>query len=180
MSAKQAIEDEIRNQLEPLIGLKLSIARRVGDMRNFQFGPIRKVDRGTVGDYALHIQCPWRIENPYGIVTGYSDLWEPAEADEEIDWENWDYEDGNAQDKHLQAMLKNYDPDTRSIINEGEWLVVESIQADAYGGASIILSGGFRLVIFPAGTQNEDWRIFQPNTDGPHFVVAGGKIGHSP
>jgi hypothetical protein len=69
--------EKILSHLQPLIGLQLTIARRGADMRGFHFGPIRVVEGGTVGDYALHVQCPWRIEGSQGIVTGRSDLWEP-------------------------------------------------------------------------------------------------------
>jgi len=31
------------------------LARRAADLRNFQVGPIRQVDRGSVGEYALHV-----------------------------------------------------------------------------------------------------------------------------
>ncbi len=55
-------------------------------MRVLHFGRIRKIEKGTVSEYALHIQCPWRIEGPEGIVTGRSDLWEPAEDSPDIDW----------------------------------------------------------------------------------------------
>jgi len=77
--------------LSRIIGLPLAAVRRAADMRTFQFGTLRPVGRGSVGDFALHIQCPWRIEGPEGIVTGRSDLREPAEAGAPID-ENWDYE----------------------------------------------------------------------------------------
>jgi hypothetical protein len=169
--------DEIITHLRPLVGLKLSIARRAADLRIFQFGPIRKVEQGSIGDYALHIQCPWRIEGPQGIVTGRSDLWEPADASPEIDWKNWNYDrDENLQDKCVGGWLGSYDPQTRSFVNESDQLVVEAVQADIYGGAMIILSGSYRLVLFPAGTRGEDWRIFQPGTDEPHFVISGGRI----
>jgi hypothetical protein len=66
-------EVEIRRSLTQLIGLKLAVARRAADMRVLHFGTIRpalKSDlpsrknkpRGSIGDFALHIQCPWRIE----------------------------------------------------------------------------------------------------------------------
>ncbi len=59
-------------RLEELIGLNLSIARRAADMRVLHFGEITVDDdeRGSTGEIALHIQCPWRIEGPDGIVTG--------------------------------------------------------------------------------------------------------------
>jgi hypothetical protein len=171
------IADEITAHLQPLIGLGLSIARRAADMRIFHFGRIRQVEKGTVGDYALHIQCPWRLEGPQGIMTGRSDLWEPAEDSPDIDWETWDYDkDENLQDKLIGEFLKGYDPQTGSVVNATGQLIVETVEGDAYGGAIIVLSGGFRLVLFPAGTCGEDWRIFQPQMLESHFVITGGRI----
>jgi hypothetical protein len=162
----------------PLVGLKLSIARRAGDLRNFQFGPIRAIDRGTVGELALHIQCPWRIEGADGIVTGRSDLWEPIEVGDDFDWDTWDYEtDGNLQDERIGALLGGHDAQTRSFINQtDDVLIVEDVQADFGGGAAITLSGGYKLVLFPAGSRGEDWRIFRPGADEEHFVIWGGAV----
>ncbi len=42
--------------------------------------------------------------------------------------------------------------------------------------ATIALSGGFRLILFPAGTQDEDWLVFQPGIYESPFVIAGGKV----
>ncbi len=146
-------------------------------MRVFHFGQIRKGEGGTVGEYALHVQCPWRLEGPDGIVTGRQDLWEPAEDSPDIDWETWDYEENeNLQDKLIGELLEGYDPETRSFVNKTDRLIVEAVQGDAFGGATISLSGGFRLVLFPAGGRGEDWRIFCPGIDEPHFVVAGRRI----
>jgi len=61
-------------------------------------------------------------------------------------------------------------------VNQTEHLVVEAVRADNYGGVTIQLSGGYRLVLFPAGSRGEDWRFFRPDTDGPHFVVADGRV----
>lgn len=169
---------EVLKHLKPLIGLKLSIARRAASMSNFQFGEIRKVDGGTVGEYALHVDCPWRLEGPHGIVTGWLDLWEPAEeGDDDFGWQTWTEEKkDNLQEKRLHKLLSGYDEQTLSVVNVTDKLEVEDIQTDAYGGAVLRLSGGYRLVVFPARSRCEDWRIFQPQNDGPHFVVAGGKI----
>jgi hypothetical protein len=171
------IADEITAHLQPLVGLMLSIARRAADMRVLHFGPIRQVEKGTVGDYALHVQCPWRLEGPQGIVTGRTDLWEPAEDRSGIDWDTWDYDQNeNLQDKLVGELLGGYDPQTRSFVNPGDRLVVEAVQGDMYGGTTIALSGGFRLVLFPGGSCGEDWRIFQPGIYESHFVIAGGRV----
>ena len=172
-----SLADEITRHLKPLVGLRLSAARRAADMRNFHFGRMRVVERGTVGNYALHVQCPWRIEGPLGIVTGRSDLWEPSQPDQVIDPDSWDYdEDENLQDFQIRSWLGGYDAVTRSDVNEDDRFVVEAVHADDYGGISLRLSGGYRLVLFPDCTRGEDWRIFRPGTGERHFVVAGGRV----
>ncbi len=135
-------------------------------MRTFQFGVLRPVDRGSAGDFALDVQCPWRIEGPQGIVTGRSDLWTSIEDDAPFD-ENWDYETSpNLQDARLELWLAQ---------NESS-LVVKNVDADEFGGAAISLDQGFVLRLFPAGTRGEDWRLFRPKTDTPHFVIVGGEV----
>jgi len=146
-------------------------------MRSFAFGPLRQIQEGIVGEYALQVQCPWRIEDAQGVVTGRLDLWEPAEDDPDIDWETWDFEENeNLQDRRIEAFLEGYDSQTGQFVDETDWLVVVAVAGDAYGGATLTLSGGFRLVIFPASSRGEDWRVFRPATHEPHFVIAGGKI----
>ncbi len=152
--------------LSRIIGLPLTAVRRAADMRTFQFGALRPVDRGSVGDFALHVQCPWRVEGPDGIVTGRLDLWEPVEDNAPCD-ENWDYEKSpNLQDARLEEWLAT---------NELS-LLVKSVDADEFGGVVIGFPHGFVLRLFPAGTRGEDWRLFQPKTDAPQLVVSGGAV----
>src|SRR5262245_30789476 len=121
------IRQQVIAVLSQIIGLPLTAARRAADMRTFQFGSLRPVERGSVGDFALHVQCPWRIEGPGGIVTGRLDLWEPAEAQAQVD-ENWSYDKSpNLQDSRLGQWLAQ----NRSI------LIVRSVDADEFGGAAI-------------------------------------------
>lgn len=170
---------QILSYLSLLIGKQLSIARRAASMRGFHFGRITiEADKNrSTGEFALHIQCPWRIEGPIGIVTGDEDLWEPVGQDEDIDWEKWNYEDNeNLQDQQVGELLGGYDPMTKSFINKTEFLVVEAINADDFGGASISLSGNYRLVLFPSSSVSENWRLFQPSSDQEHFVIAGGLV----
>lgn len=172
-----AIAKTVADHLKPLVGLRLTIARRAADMRMFDFGPIRRFGRGSAGTYALHVQCPWRIEGPKGVITGRSDLWQPAVVTRNFDWDGWDYEKGpNLQDKRVGRFMGEYDPETRSHVNTADRLVVESVSGDACGGAVIALSGGYRIVLFPAGARGEDWRIFRPRKRTAHFVVEGGKV----
>jgi hypothetical protein len=152
--------------LSQIIGLPLTAARRAADMQTFHFGALRPVDNGSVGEFALHVQCPWRIECPKGILTGRLDLWEPVEENAPYD-ENWDYEKSpNLQDEKLDQLFGQSDGS----------IVVQHVDADEFGGAAIGLSQGFVLRIFPAGTRGEDWRLFQPKTDARHFVISDGKV----
>ncbi len=136
-------------------------------MRTLAFGTLRPCEGGSVGDFALHIQCPWRVEGPEGIVTGRLDLWEPLESSTVFDADSWHYEKSpNLQDFLMDQWLKRHGPS----------LVVEGVDGDECGGASIRLGKGFRLELFPAGTCSEDWRLFRPRSDDSHFVVSGGRV----
>jgi len=133
-------------------------------MRTFRFGTLRPSERGSVGEVALHVQCPWRIESPLGIVTGRLDLWEPVEDKAPFD-ENWNYEKSpNLQDARVKTWLVQHESS----------LVVKSVDADEFGGAAISFDQGFVLRLFPAGTRGKDWRLFQTGT--PHLVVSGGVV----
>jgi len=160
-----ATRQQLIAALSQIVGFPLTAARRVADMRTFQFGTLRPVDRGSVGEFALHVQCPWRIEGPEGIVTGRLDLWEPVENIAPFD-ENWNYEESpNLQDARLERWLAE---------NDG-FLVVKGVDADEFGGAAISFDRGFVLRMFPAGTRTEDWRLFRPKTGAAHLVISGGQ-----
>jgi hypothetical protein len=173
----------------PVYGLKLSIARNAGSMKNFQFGAIRPhpTGKGTIGQFALHIQCPWRLvtaQPPWLpprtdlMVTGSGDWWEPAEHREDLDWDRWNEHRAmpSMQEKLLQALFQEYDTETKSYLNTSDRLIVEQVEADDYGGLNIHLSGGFRLQAFPNGISGEHWRLFQPGTENLHLAMRDGKL----
>jgi hypothetical protein len=163
---RPSIRHQVNAALSRLIGLPLSAARRAADMRTLQFGTLRQADRGSVGDFALHVQCPWRIEGPDGIITGRSDLWEPVDENTPFD-PDFDCEKSpNLQDARVETWLTQ---------NEG-FLVVQRVDADDYGGAAIHFGRGFVLRLFPGGARGEDWRLFRPGTDAPHLVVGAGVV----
>jgi hypothetical protein len=169
-----ALADEIGKALAPLIGLRWSLARHSG-MTIFHFGEVRPLNSGTVGQFALHIQCSWRIVTRHRIVTGSADYGYPA--DENLNWTAWekDRSTPSLQEKHLLELFFGYDPDTGACENITEKLVVETVGADTYGGVQIQLSGGYYLQLFPTSTSeflaSEHWRLFEPGSDADHFVV---------
>jgi len=65
------IDPAITNALNRLLGLPLWVIGRAGDLEWFQFGNQRSVPAfwgGTkvVGEFALHLNCPWRLVSAAG------------------------------------------------------------------------------------------------------------------
>jgi hypothetical protein len=163
-------EATVMSKLTSLVGLRLCIARDAAGMKNFQFGEIRPhpSGKGTVGDFALHVQCPWRLVTTTQVLTGSTDYYEPAVEGEDVNLD--DYQSGNLQRKRLQALFQTYDAETRSLINQSDSLTVISLHADRFGGLDLELSGGVRLQVFPDGSRGENWRFFSPGNDESHFI----------
>ena len=171
------LAEEAKANLQRLVGLKLPRMALAADMRTLQFGKtVARIGGGVVGEYALHIQCPWRLDGPTGVVTGSGDLYEPYVQNEGLresfDWET----DDSLQDGVLRELLKGYDENTKQIVNSTNVLTVEAVETDSAGGFSLRLSGGYRWLVFPNCTRSEAWRLFKPSKDGDapeerHFVV---------
>ncbi|MGH7123456.1 MAG: hypothetical protein ACREFI_03730 [Stellaceae bacterium] len=158
--------------LDALVGLKLSIVRRVADMLVLHFGDVRKHESGsgTVGAYALHVQCPWRFAGPSGIVTGRSDLSDYAGPGQRP--ESWTYEDGfSLQDKILDHFIGSYDVSTGSWFNERNRFIVTEVSLSIYGDVRIALTHGHEIFVFPDGNERggEAWRFFACGGGG-HLV----------
>ena len=152
-----------------LVGLRLSIVRRAADMLVLHFGTIRPhpSGEGTVADYALHVQCPWRMDSPKGTVTGRDDLWEYAGPGERPP--NWSYEDGlSLQDKKFGELFVR-DESTRSWVNESDGYGVATAQQTKRGDVTLSLINGYEILIFPAGSSGEAWRLFASGS-GRHLV----------
>jgi hypothetical protein len=169
--------DTVREELQHLIGLKLSRTALAADMRTIQFGNTQaRIRGGVVGEYGLHVQCPWRLEDDTRIITGNDDLYFPSKRSDQLA-ESFDWEKGGSlQDEALRDLLGGYDPDTGQIVNSTNLLTVDTVQTDVSGGFCLSLSGGYRFLVFVNGTQREAWRLFKPSKDGAeshekHFVV---------
>jgi len=170
---------QIDAALSPLIGLPLWNSHRAADLQTFgfgephrrtiRFGP-RKGEEGEVHEYALHIQCAWRICGPTGIVVGSNDFNHrsgPDPFDTPDDW-NRDVANANRRDQQIRAWLA------------GVPYVVERASADVVGGFSMAFARGFTLDVFPDdsldGEYSEHWRLLRPGDTSSHFVVSGSGI----
>src|SRR3989442_9040525 len=168
------VRAEIESATAALIGKPLWTCRRAADMATFQFGGrIKGVDYygrpSQVGDYALHVQCAWRITRGDEIVVGSGDLYYPAEYQNEheefpadFDWRKHP----NRRDKLLRLLFEN---DVREFI-------VQRIEVGIAGNLRIELSGGgfffgFFVTFFLSNTKGFFFLFKEKDTT---FVVCGG------
>lgn len=164
----------IQNALLPLIGLPLSLTRRNVDLRIFHFGAIRIVDNGSIGDYALHLSGKWALWEEDGVFVQDTDLYSPLTEDYDVEPEEWDYDThGNWQDEFLKVVFPEYDAGTKAYFRTDKPLIVERIQVDKKGNVEIQFSHTYILVLSRGIKDHEDWRLFQPGRDAPHFVLMG-------
>lgn len=169
--------DELRTPIlaaiEPLRGVKLSLATNTGDVRSFYFGEMRPDTKGVTSEYALHLYCPWRIEAAGRIIVGSADYYCRAEHNTDPAWEVG-MAHGTRQQEILQTLLGGgIDQETGAIINTTGLFLVEEIAADGFGGITLSFTGGYQLVVFPSSSQGSEWRLVTTRR-GIHFVVEGG------
>ena len=158
--------------LDALQGLPLWAAGRAVDLLWWQFGakvraPTKRDPDRIAGEYALHLQCAWRISGPTGVVVGSQDVQLPADPGTALDSFAWDVPGRSLSDKLLRGWFDG---------NASSPLVVESIAVDRCGGFVLHLGRDFALEVFPhAGAASdeghEQWRLLRPGVDVPHFVV---------
>jgi hypothetical protein len=165
---------EIDRAMRVLVGKALWKCTRAGDMACFDFGALRTVPAfggGTkeAGEYALHVQCPWRITQEGRFIVGSGDLHYPAnhESGREIPAKFDCDRDPNLRDKLLSQMFEKQ-----------QTLVVREVCAAAAGAVNILLTDGIALDIFPHDSDGEWWRLFEPGENTRHFV-AGAAAGQS-
>jgi hypothetical protein len=161
----------IRDATASLVGKALWGCRRAADLAAFQFGEKREVShprvgQTSVGEYALHVQCPWRITRFGCTVVGSSDLYYPAENstseeyEDEFDWQKYD----NRRDLLIRSLFDN----------GSKTFVVLSIDVGSAGLITLRLTDDMCLNVFPDSFgPEEQWRLLRPETGERHFVVTG-------
>lgn len=165
--------------LQALAGLKLSVSTHAGNMRNFGFGRLQACGAGIIGEYSLHLQCPWRIARGFDVVTGSNDWFEPEdEVDSgKITDDSWDpARGGSLQEARLARLFRHGKVGLKYLVNETDDLRVTGVTVGPAGGFELFLSPDYVLAVFPASSRGEHWRLFQPG-GGPHFVVEAGAGG---
>jgi hypothetical protein len=161
--------NQIEDALSVLVGLPLWAIGRAVDLAWFEFGNRRTVEgwKGVekeVGDYALHVQCAWRITLRDTIVTGRGDIFcTPEETNEPLP-SDFDWQKANRFDRIIKEFVQN----------ETRQLAVKTVSAGEAGSLTIILEDGYKLEVFPQDSETgEHWRFFKPCGAEPHLVFSG-------
>jgi hypothetical protein len=151
------IRQEVTSRITVLVGLEVTGIHRAADMLTLQFGPLTPIVNRNgaikhVGKWALHIQCPWKIEVAGNVLSTQSGL----------------------QGSEEQADL-TIEKICELVLAKGPYSV-ERVRASKSGGARLSLSRELSIVLEPLPVpEEEDWRLFAPGSD-EHFVIEGGKI----
>ena len=162
------MKNEIQDAVGTLVGMPLWSLGRAADLAWFQFGSRRSVkdwkEKEKVGDYALHVQCPWRITLGESVVIGRGDIFCRPEEREEPTPADFDWQKSNRFDRIVRQLFEK----------ESLQFMVQAVQAGNAGNLYIELEDGYQLERFPHDSESgEHWRFFKPYIEGSHFVVTG-------
>jgi hypothetical protein len=125
------------------------------------------------GQYSLHIDCPWRLIGPKGIVAGVIDTSFPPDERSPKDWNA--YKEESRSDALMSAWLKR-------LPKRGP--MVTAVEADNVGGFRMILDKDFVYEVFPADAiprPSGHWRLIERAAgQSRHFVVTATTATWSP
>lgn len=154
---------------------------RAGTMVSFGFGDLvestvaQKTDDGkiitkkaNVPQYALHIDCSFRINCGDKIMMSQRDIFCPSSeimAEYDEDEFEWDIVGNNRFDEESQNHFVDTTMD----------FFVKKITISDVGDLTISLTNDFSIDIFVDSSENEEcWRFFEAgNTNNSHLVVTG-------
>ena len=145
----------IRTQLEQLVGLPVCGANLGCEMLMIQFGAEQSVisNRGTktVGQFALHIQSPWRLSEKDKVVVGRQDYFE---------------NDDNGWFKAMAKVVETFVQDRPTVM---------SLDLIRPAGMLVTLSEDRTIDVFPdagiTAKEVEAWRFLEPAKKHGHTVV---------
>jgi hypothetical protein len=154
------MKERIEAALAPLVGLPWWGSHHAADLQCFHFGAHRlttthKGEPTVVGDYALHLQCGWRITGRDGIIVARRDLYYPAGDDpytgrDDFDWDR----QPNRRGQRIEALLREH---------ADAPLTVLGCTADRLGGFRLELARDHALEVFPDDSLgSEHWWLLRP------------------
>lgn len=120
--------------------------------------PERDGGAKAVHDWAIQVQCPWRISQSGRIVIAYRDFYYS-----DVPLSNLAVLTKSRFNTVLETLCAEFDATPP---------VVDAVETDDSGGFSVHLSHDYRLEVFPAESteSGKQWRVFQPGIQGRSFV----------
>ena len=155
-------------QPEELAGKSVCKIGRAAAMCWIHFGWPMEIEllgrKRILGEFALDLDCPWRIRNSSGgIELGSADMFVPTSRhvlDEDF---NWDVQGNNLFDEKAKLLFP-----------EGSQITVTAVGLSGNCDLTITFSNGLCLESFVnASSQEECWRLFMPCLEHGDLVVTG-------
>lgn len=157
------MNDNIKNDLEMLKGKKLSYIGRSCELIQIGFGEMRTEisltqKKKRISQYALHIQCPFRITKNDKILFGYSDLF--ISSDDlnpivDLDKQNSTKFDFKANENNLNLMNQT----------------VLDVKVTQFGDIIITLDDIIISTFICETSGGEAWRFFETRKNKEHIVA---------
>lgn len=146
------MKEEIEQTLKVLVGMPMWGSHRAADLQGFMFGKrIPSISRATkrrptaavvIGEYRLHVQCPWRIVQGAMITVASNDLYYAAGDDPFKDYGDFDWDERpNRRDERMDALFAAWADNPP---------IVESVKSDVVGSLHISLTQQCTLDVFPS------------------------------
>lgn len=173
---------EMKQQLESLIGKPINYITRAANMICVGFGntvviekPYRtkentfEMRKREAAEYALHIQCAFRLYLGDRIVAATSDIYQPTEKaleDPMFVWDNFQYDEkGNNQfDWIVEHRIAPYYSE----------FVVKGVTVNKFGDVKISFHNDYVLeLMVDSSLDSECWRFFSPGDEDSHLVILG-------
>jgi hypothetical protein len=163
---------KIKDIPSKLISLPLLEVGRAGTLDWFHFGywqeyRMRNGALKTVGTCAIHLQCPWRIQDHHKILVAAFDRYEPSGINNATDDFQWDKPGANKCDRLVKELCAQHSKSP---------LIVNHCNIDIYGGLTIMFQNNISLNVFPCkSAHTESWRFIQFSGDNSKHLVVWNK-----
>ncbi len=124
-----------------------------------------KGEERKTAQYALHIQCPFRISRGGMKVLASGDMYEPNSTTEWTEDFDWDIAGANLYDEKASLLTEKLSHNNITAVN---------IESNEMGDVKIYLSDGYVIEIFTNNSsETEEWRFFETGIEKEHFVITG-------